>query len=190
MFLSALKGETIEVTKATFPDFSSLCNEFGFELRTLLIDLDKLNLQLKNVIERLSGGVSAQEGRPGFTAQLSNDIKQHRVDVSVVKSWTSAANSLILSDLHAERLDSLIVSNFPEIFSDFRGKDFKLLWRGSRNGFEVQEFHRRCDGHSNTLTVILDTNGNLFGGFTPLEWESRMWNGNCGETTSGRWMTV
>jgi hypothetical protein len=25
-------GETIEVTKATFPDFSSLCNEFGFEL--------------------------------------------------------------------------------------------------------------------------------------------------------------
>jgi hypothetical protein len=68
MFLSALKGETIEVTKATFPDFSSLCNEFGFGLRTLLIDLDKLHLQLKNVIECLSGGVSAQEGQPGFTA--------------------------------------------------------------------------------------------------------------------------
>jgi hypothetical protein len=25
--------------------------------------------------------------------------------------------------------------------------------------------------------VILDRNGNLFGGFTPVEWESRVWNG-------------
>jgi hypothetical protein len=24
--------------------------------------------------------------------------------------------------------------------------------------------------------VILDTNGNIFGGFTPVEWESRVWN--------------
>jgi hypothetical protein len=26
--------------------------------------------------------------------------------------------------------------------------------------------------------VILDTKGNIFGGFTPVEWESRKWNGN------------
>jgi hypothetical protein len=25
--------------------------------------------------------------------------------------------------------------------------------------------------------VIFDTNGNVFGGFTPVEWESREWNG-------------
>jgi hypothetical protein len=25
--------------------------------------------------------------------------------------------------------------------------------------------------------VILDTKGNIFGGFTPVEWESREWNG-------------
>jgi hypothetical protein len=43
-------------------------------------------------------------------------------------------------------------------------------------GFRQDDFHRRCDRHPNTLTVILDTNGNIFGGFTPLEWESRPWN--------------
>jgi hypothetical protein len=26
--------------------------------------------------------------------------------------------------------------------------------------------------------VILDTKGNIFGGFTPVEWESRVWSGN------------
>jgi hypothetical protein len=28
--------------------------------------------------------------------------------------------------------------------------------------------------------VILDTEGNIFGGFTPLKWESRVWNGKDG----------
>jgi hypothetical protein len=69
--------------------------------------------------------------------------------------------------------DSLIVSDFPEIVAEFRGKRFSLLWRGSRDGFGARDFHSRCDGHANTLTVILDTNGNVFGGFTPVKWESR-----------------
>jgi hypothetical protein len=69
--------------------------------------------------------------------------------------------------------DSRIISDFPEIFAEFRGKQISFLWRGSRDGFKAKEFHRRCDGHSNTLTVILDTEGNVFGGFTPVEWESK-----------------
>jgi hypothetical protein len=40
------------------------------------------------------------------------------------------------------------------------------------DGFRAFEFHLRCDDHANTLTVILDTNGNIFGGFTPVKWES------------------
>jgi hypothetical protein len=69
--------------------------------------------------------------------------------------------------------NSAIVADFPKLFEDFKNKQFTLLWRGSRDGFGPNDFHRRCDGHPNTLTVILDTAGNIFGGFTPLEWESR-----------------
>jgi hypothetical protein len=68
---------------------------------------------------------------------------------------------------------SVIVADFPEIFAEFHGRRFALLWRGSRDGFAAADFHRRCDGHANTLTVIQDTKGNIFGGFTPIEWESR-----------------
>jgi hypothetical protein len=68
--------------------------------------------------------------------------------------------------------DSQIISDFPEIFAEFQGKRFWLRWRGSRDGFGAKEFHRRCDGRANTLTVILDTKGNIFGGFTPVKWES------------------
>jgi hypothetical protein len=78
----------------------------------------------------------------------------------------------------------VIVSEFPEIFTEFKEKDFTLLYRGSRDGFDAYGFHDRCDGHANTLTVILDTNGNSFAGFTPVEWESRGWNGKGGNEDS------
>jgi hypothetical protein len=69
--------------------------------------------------------------------------------------------------------NSAIVADFPKLFEDFNQHEFTLLWRGSCDGFSAHDFHSRCDGHPNTLTVILDTNGNIFGGFTPVEWESR-----------------
>jgi hypothetical protein len=68
--------------------------------------------------------------------------------------------------------NSAIVPDFPKLFEDFKQKQFTLRWRGSRDGFGKRDFHSRCDWHGNTLTVILDTKGNLFGGFTPVEWDS------------------
>jgi hypothetical protein len=45
--------------------------------------------------------------------------------------------------------------------TSFQGwKHFKLLWRGSRDGFGAAELHRRCDGRANTLMFIADTDGN------------------------------
>jgi hypothetical protein len=71
---------------------------------------------------------------------------------------------------------SLIVADFPALFAEFRGKAFTLLWRGSRDGFGAGDFHGRCDGRAPTLTLVRDTGGNIFGGFTPVEWESRKWS--------------
>jgi hypothetical protein len=67
----------------------------------------------------------------------------------------------------------VILRDFPAVFAEFRGKRFSLLWRGGRDGFGARDFHDRCDGHANTLTLIEDRNGNIFGGFTPVAWESR-----------------
>jgi hypothetical protein len=65
-------------------------------------------------------------------------------------------------------------------FGEFRGKLFALLWRGRRDGFDARDFHGRS---ASTLTLILDTSGNAFGGFTRLKWESLIWNGKSGPRT-------
>jgi hypothetical protein len=167
LFLSALKGETIEVTKTNFKELSILSNEFGFELKSPSYRLSQVEVlieELKIAIGSLSNEVTSLNGKSAITAQHSEAITQLNCEVSVLKRWIRIPETKILSD-------------FPKIFAEFRGKQFSLLWRGGRDGFEAKEFHRRCDGHSNSLTVILDTKGNIFGGFTPLKWESRVWNG-------------
>jgi hypothetical protein len=87
--------------------------------------------------------------------------------------WLAVADRLLQPPPPpAPEIDSLIVSDFPPLFEEFRAKRFNLLWRGSRDGFRAKEFHLRCDGRANTLTLIADTDGNVFGGFTPEKWVS------------------
>jgi hypothetical protein len=78
----------------------------------------------------------------------------------------------VFSVVDRPQFNSLIVDEFPPIFKEFRAKSFELLRWGSRDGFGAAEFHCRCDGQVNILTLILNTSGNTFGGFTPVEWDS------------------
>jgi hypothetical protein len=57
---------------------------------------------------------------------------------------------------------------------EFSPRDkWSLLYRGSRDGFGSNDFHSKCDGHSNTLTIIkAKASGFIFGGFTTVDWTS------------------
>jgi hypothetical protein len=144
--------------------------------RTIAILKDKF-MQLSADIGRLAGGmralsdeVSAQKTQ--ITAEgLSAEFAELRREVSALK--VKVGEMAVPSPVAAPGgFDSLTVSDFPAIFAEFRGKQCKLLWRVSRDGFGASQFHGRCDGHADTLSVILDTEGNIFGGFTPVKWDS------------------
>ena len=65
------------------------------------------------------------------------------------------------------KMDSLILSPDQETsllaLTDLEDNVFSLLWRGSRDGFEAKTFHRLCDWQGETLTVIKNTEGFIFG---------------------------
>ena len=57
---------------------------------------------------------------------------------------------------------------------EFSSKDkWTLLYRGTRDGFGAANFHSKCDGQKNTLT-ILEAHGTsyIFGGFKSISWKS------------------
>jgi len=74
------------------------------------------------------------------------------------------------------KMDSVILSYAQQssflALTGFENKSFSLLWRGSRDSFFDGAFHRLCDGKANTVTVIKNTNGFIFGGFTSIPWSS------------------
>jgi hypothetical protein len=50
---------------------------------------------------------------------------------------------------------------------------WSLLYRATRDGFGSDVFHTRCDGHSNTLTILKAKESKfVFGGFTTVSWDS------------------
>ncbi|RIB10777.1 hypothetical protein C2G38_2145910 [Gigaspora rosea] len=51
--------------------------------------------------------------------------------------------------------------------------NFKLLLRGSDNGFSSKHFHTLCDNIPNTVIVMkIDGTGEIIGGYNPLIWPS------------------
>ncbi|RGB34437.1 hypothetical protein C1646_760576 [Rhizophagus diaphanus] len=50
---------------------------------------------------------------------------------------------------------------------------FKLLLRGTRDGFTTKKFHEICDAQSHTVTIIKVKNSNeILGGYNPMAWKS------------------
>ena len=68
------------------------------------------------------------------------------------------------------------MNNEKEIINEINkltGKKIKtLLYRGSKDGFKASDFHSKCDGHSNTITIVKVKNGDIIGGYTSVKWES------------------
>jgi hypothetical protein len=53
-----------------------------------------------------------------------------------------------------------------------KGKVWKLIYKATKDGFSSSEFHKRCDNKGGTVSVIKSANGNIFGGYCPLSWNT------------------
>jgi hypothetical protein len=67
---------------------------------------------------------------------------------------------------------SKIVTSIPTVLNELKPNKWKMIYRGSDHGFGSSDFHGRCDGISNTITIIQTTEDFIFGGFTPIAWDS------------------
>lgn len=59
--------------------------------------------------------------------------------------------------------------------SEFCGntqQKWELLYKASRDGFDANTFHNRCDNKGRTITIIQSTKNYLFGGYTSVPWTS------------------
>ena len=70
-------------------------------------------------------------------------------------------------------MDCILQKQLTELCEFPKDQKWQRIYKASIDGFKASDFHTKCDGKSNTLTVIKSESGNIFGGFTVKEWHSR-----------------
>jgi hypothetical protein len=76
------------------------------------------------------------------------------------------SNSTVIIDKNHKEF---IVKNIMETM-DYRRFIANLLYRGSRDGWSHNDFHRLCDNKGALLVLIKASNGRLCGGFSSISW--------------------
>jgi len=51
-------------------------------------------------------------------------------------------------------------------------KKFHKLYSGTKDGFDPEDFHKKCDKKGATISIIKTSDKKVFGGYTPIPWES------------------
>ena len=91
-----------------------------------------------------------------------NKLNEPLVLASLHLENTRLINSSILSD--QELISLMKLCGFP------LDLNWKLLYRASRDGWQSDEFHSRCDNKPNTFAIIHTRKGFVFGGYTQQSW--------------------
>jgi hypothetical protein len=103
---------------------------------------------------------------------LNHDYKPMRRRITR-KISTKCIDSRIIAMQHAEVISKWI--DRLEITNEIKNQyEFKLIIRGSRDGFPPDKFHEICDNQSHTVTIfkVKDTD-EILGGYNPIIWNSK-----------------
>ncbi|GBC27034.2 carbohydrate-binding module family 13 protein [Rhizophagus irregularis DAOM 181602=DAOM 197198] len=106
---------------------------------------------------------------------LDNDYKPNKKsEPQIIKKEVKPNNidSKIITRQHAELISKWIdrLGIADELKNSY---EFKLILRGSRDGFTPEKFHEICDNKSHTITIIKVKDSNeILGGYNPIEWKS------------------
>ena len=108
--------------------------------------------ELKNEINNIKKNVDTFANAYNFNSDSYNNFKKI-IDSKIVK----------YDEL------SLIEDGIKNKFKK-KIKKYELLFRASRDGFQAEKFHEKCDGKSYTITFVITSIGRRFGGFTDQVW--------------------
>ncbi|GES93499.1 hypothetical protein GLOIN_2v1782772 [Rhizophagus clarus] len=83
-------------------------------------------------------------------------------------------NNLNIISTISRRIDKMAINNkFDHLRELYLPYEFKLLLRGSRDGFTPKKFHKLCDNKYNTIAFVkVEGTEEIIGGYNPLKWES------------------
>ena len=111
---------------------------------------------------------------------MTDLIKNINYEIKITSFYNELIESYGLSQTFKTiNLDSLILiesqreNEFLNKIYEWCGfKRMQLLYRGSRDGMNSNNFHNKCDYKGPTIILYKNHRGNIFGGYASIQWTS------------------
>ena len=100
-----------------------------------------------------------------FIKNIKNEISNLTKEIHKIEDKT--INSLIIRNDELYLIEDEIKKLYNKNISKY-----ELLFRASKDGYRSINFHKKCDGINNTVTLVKTTDRKRFGGFTDLSWNN------------------
>jgi hypothetical protein len=100
----------------------------------------------------------------------SNEMKVYLFDIMQKKKKGELKSELT----RTPPMSSLLSSQEKATLLGWIGgkRNWKLCYKATRDGFSAKTFRSLCSNKGETITIIKSSNGYVFGGYTPIPWDS------------------
>ena len=159
--LSLEKSKNIEYNEDKLSSFINECINIENNIKEINIINDSIN-KCKNEGESEINFIYEEQ----FNSLLENIKKLGKI--SIINKH-SIFYSLIINN---ENDRKELIINWIKQKTNKSILKFEKIFTMSINGTSCYDFHKYCDNKGPTLTLVKTTNNKIFGGFTPLNWES------------------
>ena len=159
------KNEIISLNKK----IEDLLNQFNVLKNNLENKINNEIIKIKNEFEnKLKEKESTINN---LRNDLNNKSNQSEEKINIIKKNITACKFMDKSNIFNFEDMCLISSGIKKNLNK-NIKNYNLIFKASKDGYKGEDFHKKCDGVSNTLIIILTKNGRRFGGFTDLTWDN------------------
>ena len=104
--------------------------------------------------------INAQSPTPQSNPQISKKLSFQKLGNGIVSNIIRNEGELALI---TQRIQSYLNSNI----------NYKILFFSRTDGDKAATFHKKCDNAKRSLVLIMDNDGNRFGGFTMRSWSGK-----------------
>ena len=151
-------------------NYNKLKNEFEDEKKLK----DKYEISLEEHIKNYNKLKNEFEEVKNWKIKYENEMKE-LIKKKIIKETFKQIDSKIIKTKEELKLIDDRIKNNDEILKK-KTINYKLLYRGTRDGDKAQTFHSKCDNKKPTLSIIKTKKGMRFGGYT-----EQTWNDNNGK---------
>ena len=151
----------------------------SLKLKKVKKDAKEMYDDLKEKIKKLEEKNLSLENKNVFLGeQLNNIEKKYDRKIEELQKQIDNMKGIINTLKNSKLMDSLIVKKEEDInllkkwISINKKITFNLIYRASRDGDTIDDFHRMCDNKSPTIVICKTPKGYIFGGYTTLNYNN------------------